>query len=127
MFSVLLLIAKPKTVITDQYITLSSQDNGHKQYKAQQEVHLKNGYQFTADGNNAMHAHIDESLIFPTDYSASYSDAAFDAIDINTNLTVGSTAGSPGVSSGAATYTIPIKLFPRDEWHTTQYFCYFLQ
>ena len=97
--------------ITDEIITLSSSDNGQKVYIGHQEVHLKNGYQFSADANNNMHAYIDESIVLPTDYSSSYSDDDFDNLSINTNLMVGATLGSAGVSpSGAATYTIPIAM-----------------
>lgn len=104
-------ICHAQQIITDQNIVLSETDNGHKEYKAQQEVHLKHGYQFSANANNQMHAHIDESLILPTEYSTSYTDATFDAESINTELMVGATTGSAGVSpSGAATYTIPIAI-----------------
>lgn len=110
-FSLFLLNSQAQEPITGDYIPLNTADNGHKVYKAQQEVHLKSGYHFSGSANNSMHAYIDESLVLPTNYSSAYNDATFSNTAINTNLTVGATPGSAGVSpSGAATYSIPIAL-----------------
>ncbi|MGC6471094.1 MAG: FG-GAP-like repeat-containing protein [Flavobacteriales bacterium] len=110
-FSILLLSSQAQTVITDQYITLSSQDNGHKEYKAQQEVHLKNGYQFSADGNNQMRAYIDEHTIYDAPYFDLFNESIFESLTPDINLVVGKTEGHASVSkNGAAMYNIPIKV-----------------
>lgn len=48
-------------------------------------------------------------------YEPFYTEATYSSKAINKTLAVGATAGSPGVSNGAATYSIPIVSVPRPD------------
>jgi len=110
-FSLLILSSQAQEIITGQYIELSTPDNGYKEYKAQQEVHLKNGYQYSSDENINMRAYIDEHTIYNAPYFDLYNSDVFSNLSIDQSLMVGKTTGLAEVSTnGAATYTIPIKI-----------------
>lgn len=85
-------------------INLSTPDNGSKTYKAQTEVNLLPGYEFTTSSGN-MSAYIERNF----SYSPTFTASTFTNSTINTSLKVGATGGSHDVSgSGGGIYTIPI-------------------
>lgn len=78
---------------------------------ARDEVRMINGFSYSPNARHHFHAYTNEDLVLPVIYAAN--PIVVDDRELNTDLPVGTTAGSHSVSlTGAATYQVPILIPP---------------
>ena len=111
-FSIVFVLLAVQLGYSQTTINLSSSDGGLKNYTADEVVSLLPGYHFVGNTSSQQMTAKTRRPVFENSGSQNmYSQQEFDNKTINTNLAVGTVAGAPSVSStGAATYTIPIKI-----------------
>jgi RHS repeat-associated protein len=92
---------------------LDGQITGNKEYIARDYINLKDGFSYTAGGDNSFLAKINPLLVFPSMDNLYLSDNGTITNNPSSGGVVGKLPGSINVSSsGAATYSIPVKCPP---------------
>jgi len=78
---------------------------------ARDEVRMINGFTYSPNTGHHFHAYTNEDMVLPVIYAAI--PIVVDDRELNTDLPVGTTAGSHSVSlTGAATYQVPLLIPP---------------